>query len=631
MHKYLYLVTAAFIATQSITAEEMNSLLGSTLSEALYLAEELPSVNKPDYLGPNALAVSPDHATLYVTAEGSRELLFVDLATQSVSRRVELPASPTGLAVAPDGGEIYVTCMSEFLPVGVVAVVSADGSGVVRSFEAGHSPRSPVISPDGSVLYVCCRFADKVCAYSTATGTEKWETDVEREPYAMEITPDGGTLVVANYLPAGRNNVDTLAAKIAFVDAVGGALTGTASLPNGGQSCTGLAISEDGRYAYVTHVSSLHTMTPVNRIDNGWINHSKVSIFDVASKNRLAHFILGTQGSGFGNSWDLSLHGDGMTVSGAGVGEIADVDLSAMHSLIENLSDLEQLYFSLALSAQFVQRKTVSVLGARATVRFNDTVIVAGHFSGDLEVRIARDSVSVAHIDLHVANEQTASRISAPRQGERWFNDAKNMAFQGWHSCNSCHPEGRTCALKRDLENDGNGNFKDTRSTLLAHATAPSMITGVRDSLGMAVRSKIQYVLFWDPAQLEDRAKLIEQYIASLRPFPSPAFTKSGLSQAALRGKEMFRQLNCGECHPESTWFTDMKRHEGRKTSEDAGPLDGIWDTPTLHELWRTAPYGYNGSCATLQELFYSPISHGIDQNLTDGQITDLVEYLRAL
>jgi len=447
----------------------------------------------------------------------------------------------------------------------------------------------------------------------------------------MEITPDGGTLVVANYLPAGRNNVYTLAADVCFINSGDGTMDEVLQLANGFQSCAGLTLSDDGKYAYITHVNSLHTMTPLNKIDVGWINSNGISVVDVTSRSVFGRSRLDNSGAGSANLWGVDVSGNKLVVAGAGTEELHVCEIDTMHAALSSIGEDHQMY-RLSLSLKFATRRRIQVRGPRAVIALGDTVVVAGYFSDEIGIVNIQDGLDGwVNLSLHPDGNYTIAGSSPSRQGEHWFNNARRMCFQGWHSCQSCHPEGRVSGMKWDLENDGQGNHKDTRSTLLTHVTAPLMITGVRDSLALAVRAKIQYVLFWDPAQLEDRAKLIEQYIASLRPFPSPLLTRSGPNQAAVRGKDVFQQLNCGECHPEATYFTDMKLHEGRKTHDDVGPHDGTWDTPTLHELWRTAPYGYNGSCATLQELFYSPFTHGIDESVTDQQIGDLVEYLLTL
>jgi hypothetical protein len=61
--------------------------------------------------------------------------------------------------------------------------------------------------------------------------------------------------------------------------------------------------------------------------------------------------------------------------------------------------------------------------------------------------------------------------------------------------------------------------------------------------------------------------------------------------------------------------------------SEQGQPLD----TPSLIEVWRTAPYLHDGRAATIREVLieHNPGDrHGITSNLSDQQIDDLAEYV---
>jgi cytochrome c peroxidase len=62
-------------------------------------------------------------------------------------------------------------------------------------------------------------------------------------------------------------------------------------------------------------------------------------------------------------------------------------------------------------------------------------------------------------------------------------------------------------------------------------------------------------------------------------------------------------------------------------------PTD-LFDTPTLVELWRTAPYLHDGSAASLEELFTARNPndrHGHTSHLTREDIADLAEFLLSL
>jgi YVTN family beta-propeller protein len=58
---------------------------------------------------PNALALSPDESTLYVTNGGNSTLALIDVATGRVRGLVPTGFYPTAVAVAADGGHLYVT------------------------------------------------------------------------------------------------------------------------------------------------------------------------------------------------------------------------------------------------------------------------------------------------------------------------------------------------------------------------------------------------------------------------------------------------------------------------------------------------------------------------------------------
>jgi cytochrome c peroxidase len=126
----------------------------------------------------------------------------------------------------------------------------------------------------------------------------------------------------------------------------------------------------------------------------------------------------------------------------------------------------------------------------------------------------------------------------------------------------------------------------------------------------------------------------LDVWLKSLKPAPSPHLIRGQLSPAAQRGRRLFisAQTGCARCHPTGL-FTDLRTYD----VGTAGPLDGgdrAFDTPTLVELWRTAPYLHDGSAATLREVLTvrNPQDrHGHTSKLTEPQRNDLIEYLLSL
>ena len=59
-----------------------------------------------------------------------------------------------------------------------------------------------------------------------------------------------------------------------------------------------------------------------------------------------------------------------------------------------------------------------------------------------------------------------------------------------------------------------------------------------------------------------------------------------------------------------------------------------MFDTPTLAECWRTAPYLYDGRAPTMRDVLTvcnPDDAHGETKNLSDEEIDDLAEYVLSL
>ena len=84
-------------------------------------------------------------------------------------------------------------------------------------------------------------------------------------------------------------------------------------------------------------------------------------------------------------------------------------------------------------------------------------------------------------------------------------------------------------------------------------------------------------------------------------------------------------------CHS-SGLYTNKKAYDvGTSQLLDDGQL---FDTPSLIEVWRTAPYLHDGRAETVADVLktHNPGDlHGHTSGLTDEQIADLAEYVLSL
>ncbi len=573
------------------------------------------------WCSPGALAASKDGRTIYVACETGRRVEVFDATQREVVRRIEMPAPPTGLAVSPDGAQLYVTCAA---PKSSVQVIDTASGRMLASIPAGHTALAPVLNSAGTTLYVSNRFDDDVSVIDTAARRSVARIQVEREPLGAALSGDGKRLFVINSLPTGRADVPPRAAAISVIDTATRKPAASIALPNGSTALRGISASPDGRLACITHLLSRYYL-PTTQIERGWIQTNAISILDMDRMAVAGTVLLDEVDRGAANPWAVAWSADGklIFVTHAGTHEVSMIDAAALLRKLEagpqNRAD--DLAFLLGLR----RRVPLHGNGPRALVLAGQQAWVAGYFSDTLEVI---DSVAAAPVLAATLSEAPMTR---GRRGEMLFNDG-SLSMQGWLSCASCHtPDARVDALNWDLPNDGVGNPKNAKSLLLAHRTPPAMSHGVREDAETAVRAGIRYILF--ARRPEGDATAIDEFLKSLQPAPSPFLVNGKLSAAAERGRKLFLnpRVGCATCHPPGL-FTDLQSYDvGTRAGTDT---TSKFDTPTLVEIWRTAPYLHDGSAATLRDVVTTSNRgdrHGRTSHLAPGQIEELAAYLRSL
>jgi YVTN family beta-propeller protein len=493
------------------------------------------------------------------------------------------------------------------------------------------------VSPDGKKLYVCNKFNDNLTVLDLSTGKKTAKISVAREPVAAAITDDGKTLIVANHLPAGAVDGDYAAAEVSVIDTTVNKVVKTVNLPNGSTSLQDVAISQDSKYAYVTHVLARYQL-PTTQLERGWMNTNALTIIDVMNKEYVNTALLDDVDLGAANPWGVACSADGrfVCVTLAGTHQLCVIDRARLHDKVERAgrgekvsdatSSAQDVPNDLSFLVTLKRRLKLSGNGPRGLALIGSTAYIAEYFT---------DGLGVIDIDSEFRPRAKSiplgpkKDVSIVRQGEMNFHDA-TLCFQNWQSCSSCHPaDARTDALNWDLMNDGLGNPKNTKSLLLAHKTPPAMGLGVRSDAEAAVRAGITHIQF--AVRPEEDAEAIDEYLKSLKPLPSPHLVKGKLSKRANRGREVFESAGCSSCHS-GKLYTDQKKHDlGIGKWLDEGKS---YDTPTLIEVWRTAPYLYDGRAATIADMLKEhnfEDKHGKTSDLTNKQINDLAEFVLSL
>ncbi len=242
---------------------------------------------------PQAIAVTPDGATVYVANSGDNTVTPISTATNTAGTPVPVGANPQGIAVTPDGATAYVTNFQggtmtpintatntagtpisvgsypggiAITPNGATAYLATDSNGGAvtpvnlttktagKPIPIGSYPGEIAITPNGATAYVADGSNDTVTPINTATNTAGAPIPVGSNPIEIAITPNGATAYVVNVIDGTVTPISTA--------------TNTAGTPIPvGSDSDGIAITPDGATAYVANYAD-NTVTPISTATN---------------------------------------------------------------------------------------------------------------------------------------------------------------------------------------------------------------------------------------------------------------------------------------------------------------------------------------------------------------------------
>lgn len=548
---------------------------------------------------------------IYLSQKGLKRLHVFAPDGSTLLRSYPLDETPTGVLVGD--GKAYVTTFEQ---TGHLQIVDLESGRVEASIPTGSGACYPIFGPEGKKIYVCNQFSHTVSEVDPVAGRVTRTAEVLREPKSAVFSKDGKYLFVTNFLPAGRADLDFVASCVSVIERSTFRKVKDIPLANGSNALRGICITPDGRYVYVSHNLGRYTV-PTSQLQQGWMNTSGFSVIDVAAQEFRGVILVDEPERGAAGVWDITCNEAYVFVSHSGTHEVSLIDHPAMRTKFENYPNKELLDYDLNFLYGLRQRIALQGNGPRNLALSGDRLYIPTYFADILNV-LDIDSRELQAIDLNPGRKE--SRI---HKGEKYFNDADKCS-QNWQSCNGCHPgDARMDAMNWDLMNDGVGNSKNCKSLLFSHVTPPCMISGIRASAEIAVEAGFRHIQFYE---LEREAlDCVDDYLKALRPVPSPFLVDGELSDKAKEGRKVFDRLKCGDCHS-GPYFTDGQIHRiGQDIEFEKG-----WDTPTLREVWRTAPYLFDGRAATMMEVFDTH-KHGIEKKVSRKDLEALVEYVNSL
>ena len=552
-----------------------------------------------------------DKGEILITEKGRNRISIFSPDGKTLLRTIPVDESPTGILL--DADKAYVTTNAA---TGHLQIISLETGKQETAIATGSGACYPIFGPDKKHIYVCNQFQNTVSEVDPAIHQVIRSVKVLREPKSALFSKDGEYLFVTNFLPAQRADVDYVAACVSVIRMSDFTKVKDIQLANGSNALRGICMTPDGKYIYLSHNLGRFTV-PTSQLQQGWMNTSAFSIIDVAKQEFIGAVVVDEPERGAAGIWSIVCNDETLFITHSGTHEISVIDHKAMLDKFLNYPNKSMLDYDLRFLYGLRKRIPLEGNGPRKMIMENGKLYIPTYFADILNI-VDAQTCEIATVNLNPDREE-----SAENKGERYFNDASHC-FQNWQSCNGCHPgDARTDGMNWDLMNDGVGNSKNCKSLLFSHPTPPSMISGIRETAEWAVRAGFKFIQFFDIT--EEDAVCVDAYLKSLRPVPSPYLVDGELSDLAKEGRKIFEKLNCTECHS-GPYYTDLKMH---RIGEDIEFEKG-WDTPTLREVWRTAPYLFDGRAATMEEVFEIH-KHGIDKKVSKKEIKALTEYVNSL
>ena len=189
---------------------------------------------------PGRVAITPDGGRAYVTNFGSDTVTV--LGSKLGAETVRVSRQPSVVAITPNGKFAYVTGNGS----ADVSVLDTAQRAVVATVPVGQRPSGLAVTPDGSHVYVAVQAAAAVAVIDTATNTVS-ATLHASEPAAVAMSPDGRYAYVTNF------GVGIGPGSVSVIDTATN--TVTATIPTG-VTPGSIAASPDGAHVYVTNFSS---------------------------------------------------------------------------------------------------------------------------------------------------------------------------------------------------------------------------------------------------------------------------------------------------------------------------------------------------------------------------------------
>jgi YVTN family beta-propeller protein len=563
--------------------------------------------------------VSTDGTLLATANRDNGTVSIVELTGGKVVHEVAVGKKPEGVTFLGASHTLAATAYAD----DQVVIVDADSGTILKTIPVFDEPYGVVATRDGLKAYVSLEYPGQVVEIDVTRGTVTRTFAAGPFLRGIALTPDESRILVTEYYTGAVVALDPASGKI--VDR----WQGTSSENLARQ----LAVHPRRAKAYIPHIRS---RVNVNRGEGSVVPFVSVVDLGPGEGKRRKPIPMDSFTSIFvvANPWEVAVSPDGSLLCAV----FAGTNDMYVCTVIDD--DYRELAF----------RKVVNLGNNPRSVKFRpDGKSFLVYNTLDFEV---------AEYDAVSFRKERTIRVCENPLGDEvlrgkvlFYSALEPMVGRRWISCASCHPDG-----------DGDGrtwqNPEGLRNTTALFGMAwthPIHWSADRDEVqdfehtvrsplmqgrGL-IRGRVNPALETPNKGLSRDLDALSAY-SNAHKFTLSPHARSGLNESARRGKDLFfaQETGCAECHSgpyytDSTPQSPFKLHDvGTGADDPSEKMGPKYDTPTLLGVYRTPPYLHHGKALTLEEVLTScnrADRHGKTSHLTPAQISDLVEFLKAL
>ena len=559
---------------------------------------------------------------------------------------------------------------------GTVSIVDLMTGKLFHEIAVGSHPEGVTFLGTSPYIAVAVHGADQVVFCDVVGGTVNGRVDVFDEPYGIVSSLDGTKVYVTLEYPSQVVEIDVHARKISRIFGNGEAeIRGDAIAP---PFLRGIALSpkEDRLYVteYLTCVVRAISLKDGQEVDRWTANSSdnlarQITLHPRRAKAYMPHIrsrvnvnrgegsvvpfvsVLSTSaGEGrrrttmpmdafnsifvVANPWETAISPDGKTLCAV----FAGTDDMYVCDVIDD--DYRELVF----------RRVVKLGHNPRAVKFSPSgkrIYVYNTLDFELVIYDSQTLRQISKVELcknPLGEEKLLGKIL-------FYSALEPMVGRRWISCSSCHPDGDSDG-RTWLNPEGLRNTTALYGMAWTHPLHWSADRDETQDFEHTIRGQLMQGRGLISGKLNDSLdkpnKGLSKALDALASYsnghsmPLSPHAKGGLSESAKRGQELFfsSETKCATCHT-GPYFTDSKPvqpytlHDvGTGESDKNEKIGPKYDTPTLLGIYRTAPYLHHGEAKTLEDVLRKcnpQDKHGKTSHLTDSQIGELVEFLKAM